>query len=454
MVTKNGKVKEIWGRQFSIVRNGLDEVEVFSFISRVIEQNRDLSDKLEHVDSLRRLAEKAVIEASRHSERIKTEAENIANEKALDIIGQAQQQGRAEVERIITEAEKHALDRISASEQLAQDMLAQAEEKAKELTDQILAEAQERARTLGDEILARSEETARIQAEKIVPEAEQKAESTAQEKFAAAEQQSKSIIESAEAEAESIITSAAAEANTTLANAMDMMEAAERQAGEMMTKAEEQAESIKNLAEEEAAKLIAEIKHKAEFSAQARIDKAEEEGQRIIRESKKIAELEGERVKRGADDIRNMGDRIQDDDLKEKFERLCDLLLANGVENGERPAVLVHREEVVDEEDPSLFQGAVELDFPPPLDSGRVLKIHKQLSKTPKLKVVDVEGSSRGGIRIRVHLGARLPLLEMLESLPEVERVSNGVKPMGKSQRHPGKGQNSTIRRIVVSTKT
>jgi vacuolar-type H+-ATPase subunit H len=450
MATKNGKIKEIWGRQFNIVKNGLDEAEVFSFLSRIVDQNQELASKLEHVDSLRKLAEKAVIEASRHAERIKTEADQIANDKANEIIAQAQQQGRSEVDRIISESESSALERISAAEQLAQDLLAQAEEKANELTSEILADAQEKAKKLGEEIIARSENRARSQTEVIIAEAEQKAENEVQERISSAEQKSKAIIESAEKETQAIKEPVDGEASAILSNAMEMMEAAEQKAREILASAEEQADSMKSLAEQEANKLITEIKHKAEFSAQAKIAKAEEEGQRIINESKKLAELDAERHRQVAGDIpRAVKD--QDVDLKEQIDRLYDLVLASAANGVERPTVPEPEE---DQEDPSLYHGPIEIDFPPPVDSGRVLKIHKYLAKTPKCRVVDVEGSSRGGIRIRIVLGSRLPLMEMLESLPEVERITDGVRPASGSPHPSKKGQGPTVRKVIIATKT
>jgi hypothetical protein len=41
MGTQSDKVKELWGRNFKIVKNGLDEAEVFSFVGNLIDQNNE-----------------------------------------------------------------------------------------------------------------------------------------------------------------------------------------------------------------------------------------------------------------------------------------------------------------------------------------------------------------------------------------------------------------------------
>ena len=154
MQTKNGKVRELWGRKFRIIKNGLDEREVFSFISSLIDQNNEYARKQEHLDSLIRLAENTVIEADKQAESIKIEAEEEASEKAKEIINQAEEQAKAEAEGIIAEAEKSSLDRIAASEHLAQDMIKAAEEKARAQAEKIVADAEERAKAQSEKLIA------------------------------------------------------------------------------------------------------------------------------------------------------------------------------------------------------------------------------------------------------------------------------------------------------------
>ncbi len=58
MDASKGDASELWRQKFKIVKHGLDQTQVFSFISDLIDQNQELANKLEHVDSLKKLAEK------------------------------------------------------------------------------------------------------------------------------------------------------------------------------------------------------------------------------------------------------------------------------------------------------------------------------------------------------------------------------------------------------------
>jgi vacuolar-type H+-ATPase subunit H len=148
MAGKNGKVREIWGREFTIVNNGLDEGEVFAFVGSLIDQNNEYAEKLEHLDSLIKLGESTVIEADSEAERIKLQANERVDEEVRAVLTGAEEQARAAAERITAEAEKNAFDRISASEQLAQDMLAMAAEnadaEAKRIVDEVMATVQDK----------------------------------------------------------------------------------------------------------------------------------------------------------------------------------------------------------------------------------------------------------------------------------------------------------------------
>ena len=52
METKSDKVTERWGRKFKIVKNGLDEREVFSFIESLIEQNNEGKNNLPRLEQV------------------------------------------------------------------------------------------------------------------------------------------------------------------------------------------------------------------------------------------------------------------------------------------------------------------------------------------------------------------------------------------------------------------
>lgn len=482
MAASNGKLKELWGRQFRIVKNGLDESDVFSFIGKLIEENRELAGKLEHVSSLRRLAERAVVQAAKEAARIKKEAEEDARGRATAVVAEAEHQGRANAEMLIAQAEKDALARISAAEQEARRIAEEAELAAAAQVDRILDEAQlepreqaariiaqatQEANAQADKIVAEAGDAARALAESIVAEAQRQAEVTAQQRVSAAEDQARSILTEVEEKVRALQAPAVAEAETMIAEARQSIQAAQEKAREILSLAEEEAQSIRSRAEDEATAFIEELKRKADHAAEVRLAKAEEEGRKIIEESIKTARLEAERITEEAEEAAYGGQAFEESDLRTKFEVLLDLLVSSSLGSRERPRPPVRQpergkieaprmsepEEDEYEEDSSadLFHGPVELDFPPPLNSGRVLKIHKALAKLPHLRVLDLEGSSRGGIRIKAYVHGHVPLLDVLREMPDVEKVSNGVRASRSgSSRDGGK---PGPRRIVVATR-
>ncbi len=83
MSDDKGQNAEVCGQPFRVVKWGLDANEVSEFIRGLLDQNSDLQSRLEHLNSLRRLAEKIVIRAEDQAERTKTEAEERARERLL-----------------------------------------------------------------------------------------------------------------------------------------------------------------------------------------------------------------------------------------------------------------------------------------------------------------------------------------------------------------------------------
>jgi vacuolar-type H+-ATPase subunit H len=149
---KNGQQKELFGRTFKLVRNGLDEDEIRSFVDSLIEQNASLLAKLEHLDSLKKLAEMTVIEAQKEAESIRVEIEGNANAKAAAILAEGTEAAEKQVKERIEEAKRYA-DVINTG---AEVIRAAAEEEANRLK----AEAAQNAEELLREIRASSKKEA------------------------------------------------------------------------------------------------------------------------------------------------------------------------------------------------------------------------------------------------------------------------------------------------------
>lgn len=157
MQSTSDKLKEMGGQRFRIVKNGLDEAEVFSFISTLTQQNNELTNKVEHLSALMKLAESTVVEAEKQAKSIKIEAEEEAKAQAASIITTAEEQAKSEADKIIAEskqrAEEVAQTRVALAERQAEETIKNAEARdgnvkrvAEEEASRIVAEATETAK--------------------------------------------------------------------------------------------------------------------------------------------------------------------------------------------------------------------------------------------------------------------------------------------------------------------
>jgi len=243
MGIQSDKVKELWGRNFKIVKNGLDEAEVFSFVGNLIDQNNEYALKLENLDTLLRFADNTVIEAKKQAESSKIEIEEQANKRAAAVISEAEEKAKTETEIIITEAQEKAnaeAERVlvEAQEQVkeinekAERALAEAanraeeQEKAKAEADKLLAEIEKRVKKIDEEEeKARTEAVKRAeeQVTRIISDSKQKAQESAEAITAAAEEQGQKIISAAEEQVKEINEKAEREALTAKQEAEELL---------------------------------------------------------------------------------------------------------------------------------------------------------------------------------------------------------------------------------------
>ena len=459
MDTSDSKIREIWGRKFKIVKNGLDEAEVFSFIGGLIDQNNALASKLEHLDSLTKLAERTVIEASKQAQGTKKEAEEKANASAASIVAEAKDKARKEIDRIISEGEQKAKQsaekKITAAEQQAQSMLTAAAEKAKSI------------KTNADD-----------GANRTIAEAKQNAIAT--------EQQAQEILKAAEDKAESIKTDADNEANRIITEAKQNALAVEQQAQSMLAAAVEKAESIKTNAEKKANRIISESKERAEDLLNARMASAEKEAQSILEGAKAKAEEEAHLIKQKSEQLLKRSKRISEGEIKEKLKRVYQGLLS-GLEDIEetiamptelggrdlepaKPEAVAHakaesktkesqkqippsEEKVEVKEGPALYEGTVELVIPPPLGLDKMLQLHKHLRNIPNIEVLNLGVSADKSITIRVTLENPTPLRKILEELSEVETAVDLPQDAEMTMSTTKTGERTPVKRIIVTTK-
>jgi len=419
MDTSNGKTKELRKPKFKTVKNGLDEAEVFSYINELIEQNKNLSSKLEHIDSLTRLAERTVIEADSESERIKKEIEENANAKAAATIAEAEKKAKTEANSVIAEAQRRA-------EQRTQELVAAAEEQAQTILKDAVVKAE------------KIESDANEEANNTIAEAEQKASSI--------EQQAEDTLKSAQEKSEAIKSDA------------------DKKAARILSEAREKGDELLKLgtanAEKEAQIILMEAKEKAE---------------QVLRKSKKVAETEiREKLKKVYHGLLSNLEGIEEETIMPAIEEskgaeqaapepeapmspisMEAALMAEELQEQPSPSQKRERriKEAKAEEGSKLYAGTMELVIPPPLGLDRMLQLHKHLRNIPDAKVLNLGVATDKSITIRILLENPTPLLDILADLPEVEKALDDQHDSEISATTRKSGDKALIKRITVITK-
>jgi vacuolar-type H+-ATPase subunit H len=170
MSTTDGGIRMSKLHAFDLPLNSMDG-EVASFITSLIDQNAELAEKLEHMDSLTELAEKTVIEAGKEAERIKAEAEKEANAGVADIVARTEGRANVEAHRIIAKAKQRSEDSMAEVQKQAEEEVLLVRKEAEQLLASSKQTAESPAR-VSEELCARLNSDARIKAASIEEENE------------------------------------------------------------------------------------------------------------------------------------------------------------------------------------------------------------------------------------------------------------------------------------------
>lgn len=134
-MSKNGNkdIVELWGHEFSLAKNGLDEAQIVSFVNELISERDLLLQRAEHLSTLTKLAEKTIVEADKLAEDIKKETIDEANTGAEAILAKAEEQSQQMIEEkraeIITTATGEAEALKADAEREAELLIAQQRER-------------------------------------------------------------------------------------------------------------------------------------------------------------------------------------------------------------------------------------------------------------------------------------------------------------------------------------
>lgn len=147
-MAKNGgrdNVVELWGHEFSLAKNGLDEAQVVSFVNELISERDLLLQRAEHLSTLTKLAEKTIVEADKLAEDIKKEARDEAEAEAKAILAKADEQAQQMMEEKRTEI-------VTIATEEAETIKANAEREAEVLIEQQRGRIQPEIRNVAQQL--------------------------------------------------------------------------------------------------------------------------------------------------------------------------------------------------------------------------------------------------------------------------------------------------------------
>lgn len=490
------KETELWGRKFRIVKNGLDQSDVISFVdslkgpdadldqrldhlgsilSGLSDQQSDLISKLDPLESLRELAGTSGLGVNGGQlEQLDSQINKLTDgfrDLAFGLSSVDSPAGTEASDGIGTRNEKLAhldsLTRLAEStvvqaEKEAEALRAEIEEEAQVSASAIVAEAEERAKAVEERIVSEAEETATVNAEGIVTEAEQ----VSQENIATAEERARQIICAAEEQAEQI--------------QIQVMERAEADAELIRQEADELLARSKQLVEGEIKDMFDQAYRKLQSNLQgpaadppASLDDHDADSGPSECEAAPVMDMGAEEpeCETPCDEQKTMAlqpECADDEPIDEASGEAQDQPALDEQAKMDSEGPLPEHEEATPEErpdqpacsqdqpalpdNPDLYEGTVELAIPPPVGLDQVMQLHKDLKDISEIQVMNFGGSVDKGITIRLVSRTPTPLLDILGGMTGVASAVDEAQAPEQlvPSRPPGNGP--PIRRIVLTT--
>ncbi|HEY79286.1 MAG TPA: hypothetical protein G4O09_09255 [Dehalococcoidia bacterium] len=395
--------RQLWGRDFDIVKEGLDESQVAMFITELIGERDDLLHRQDHLDSLTKLAERTVAEADK---------------LAADIRKEIEEESRAQAAMILAQAEKEAQELM---EQKQAEILAVANKEAQEVRDR----AQQEAAVIRDRAQQEVEHLVNQQQQRVQEEVKEMAQKlhsqlmaglkgvTEQATALQAEWESKlsvslegSLSPASISPSPSVPVTEEPIAEMTVPDAPE--EPVEKKAVLDTPEAEAQVESKPQ--EEEKTK--AELKPQTEEKAQTEVKPKAEAG-----------------AKAEAKNDNNIFEQLEqawgNADMAEPADK-PEVAPAEAISQPEGETA--DKTTVVLDGDMSsaTYEGRVALDILPPLSPNQLVEIQRYLRDWPGIGIIEL-GPGNGGYSITLSLDKPMPLIDILEQLPDIETAEERV---------------------------
>ena len=396
---KDGAVV-LGGREFTRVKNGLDEAQVASFIDELIKERDKLAQSQDHIASLNRLAEMRVVEADKLAARIKAEASEQAKADSAAVIDKAKEQARQMAEQKIAEA-------VEIANENAKTIKAKAEEEAALLLENQKNKIRTELHNLVnqqfgymlEELEGLKRQAAAVQAD-------------FDNKLSAPEEENSAVTSEIAEESDNIIAKIAEESAAAAAEEQEAVAAEEKDT----VAAEEQdtvaAEEKDAMAAEEKDAIAAEEKDTIAAEEQEAV--AAEEKDTIAAEQKDTAAAEGSNAPY------ERPEPSQATEYAEKSSELSKLL------------------EIEDQ--PELGKPQWEVEILPPFDISKIMEVVSYLDQLPEVANTEMIVPQIDTPSILVFLRGTLNFIDVLQKIPAVDHVEEVTIDEAATNGEPGKG--------------
>ena len=388
------KTRQLWEREFDIVKEGLDEKQVIAFVDNLIAQFK--ASQQAAAASLHSLVKKAVTDAEQIAASIKMKAQTEAEDEAATIISQAKQEAEEIKRRAEVATQKEAEEILSASNRKAEITEVEAKQKALlfllRAREEIEKEVREEYKSAHSR-LSSSIQALMSEGQNIAIELKDKRERLWESKKVELKEYEATLLSAsgvAIAPPETLAPTET-EIEPDIASKEKMREPAQLQEeapGEGIEQPVQLQEEVTEEKIEQPVQLLEEAEIKTE---EAR--KAKEAQKQAEKESKLAAKEEA---------------------LEEKVEAPVQLEEEAIAEKVEEPAP-------VKLDSQALYTGEVELYIPVPVELRMVSKLYNYLQTIPELKILHTRGSWDRGTTITVVLDKAMPLISLILKIPDVE---------------------------------
>jgi hypothetical protein len=396
------KTRQLWGKEFTTVSEGLSEEQVVGFVNNLLTKQREQEQPKETIDSFPTILSKRILaEAERDATVLRLKAKNEAAAEASQIITNA----KVESQKILASTKK---DAIARAEQEAQSILDTAGQKAH------LAETH--ALQMAHLFLIRAREEIQAMITSETKEVYNRLLASVQDVLATAQ----SVESNWATKRIAPRWGQPAELKEYQATLLDtlMVGGLNLEALPQENTAEE---SDPNAATAEVVPPVTEASPVAEAAGK------EETIETVSTEDKasRATEVTSSEVKETVDmEVANQeGGAASVEEATAALEKELESTIAKSenevtVENGER-----------------VYTGEVELALTPPISAVRVTELYSHLQSINELKLVRTSGSWDKGTVVTIALERPLALIEALSAIPDIEVVPGSVGGKGPSER-------------------